>query len=160
MHKTRYGIRTIALYEATKGIIVLAAGTGLLLLVHRDVQALAERLVAHLHLDPANRYPQIFLHLATGATPRRLVLLALGALFYAGARLAESVGLWHERRWAEWLGAVTGAVYVPFELAALVRHPGMEPLVALGINLGVVVYLGARIWGAQRDRWRSAPQPP
>jgi len=41
---SRVGIRVIAGYEAAKGVLVLAAGTGLLLLVHRNAQALAERL--------------------------------------------------------------------------------------------------------------------
>jgi len=77
---SRIGLRTIALFEAAKGLVVLLAGSGLLLLVHRDVQAMAEQLVSHLHLDPAKRYPRIFLHIVTGATPARLRLLALGAL--------------------------------------------------------------------------------
>jgi len=139
------GLRTIALYEAAKGLIVLLAGSGLLLLVHRDVQAMAERLVSHLHLDPARRYPRIFLHLVTEATPGRLRFLAVGALAYAVIRFAEAWGLWRERRWAEWLGLVTGIFYVPFEARALLLHRHLESLVALAINLVIVVYLALRL---------------
>jgi len=135
----------IALYEAAKGIVVLLAGSGLLLLVHRDVQGLAEQLVAHLHLDPAKRIPRIFLHAMTSATPDRLRWLAVGAGVYSVARLAEAYGLWQGRRWAEWLGAVTAAIYMPFEAEALIRHPGAEPLVALALNLAIVLYLAREL---------------
>jgi uncharacterized membrane protein (DUF2068 family) len=141
----RFGLRTIALFEAAKGLIVLLAGSGLLLLVHRDVQAMAEQVVSHLHLDPAKRYPRVFLHLVTEATPGRLRLLALGALAYSIVRFAEAYGLWQDRRWAVWMGLVTGAFYVPFEVRGFFRHPNLEHVVALAINLAVVVYLALRI---------------
>jgi len=150
------GLRTIALFEAAKGAIVLVAGSGLLVLAHRDVQAMAARVIAHLHLDPASRYPRIFYHLATQSSPARLQLLALGALVYSIVRVVEAAGLWHERHWAEWLGIATAVVYLPFELAALVRNPGPEPLIALVINLGVVVFLGMRLQQDRRTRASAA----
>jgi uncharacterized membrane protein (DUF2068 family) len=150
MIQTRMGIRLIAAYEATKGVLVLVAGTGLLLLVHRDAQALAERLVTHLHLDPAKQIPRIFLHVVTEVTPARLRWLAAGATAYALMRFVEAFGLWRGRRWAEWLGVVTAAVYLPFEAGALIRQPGAEPLVALALNLMIVVYL-ARVLRAGDD---------
>jgi uncharacterized membrane protein (DUF2068 family) len=139
------GLRLVAIFEAVKGLLVLFGGTGLLLLVHRNVQVAAERLIGHLHLDPASRYPRIFLHAATEATPGRLRLLALGALVYASIRLAEAAGLWLGRRWAEWFGAATGLIYVPFEAAALIRRPGVEPALALVVNVLVVIFLGRRL---------------
>lgn len=139
------GLRTVAVFEAAKGVLVLVAGTGLLLLVHRDVQQIGERLVAHLHLNPASHYPRIFLKVASEATPQSLRLLALGALFYSVLRMVEAVGLWHERRWAEWLGLGSGLAYLPFEVVEWVRRPGMEPVIAVGINLVVVAFLFGRL---------------
>lgn len=149
MNRTSHaGLRTIAVFEAAKGLLVLIAGSGLILLAHRDVQALAAQLVSHLHLDPAKRYPRIFLLVSTEATPGRLHLLAAGALVYAVVRFAEGWGLWTARRWAEWLGAVSAAIYIPFEVAALVRRPGLEPLLALAVNAAVVAYLAAQLRGS------------
>jgi len=147
------GIRAVAAYEAAKGLAVLLVGFGLFGLVHRDVEAAAERLVAHLHLDPASRYPRIFLDVAGRATPAGLRLLAAGALVYAIVRFVEAAGLWRLRPWAEWLGVITGVVYLPFELVACVRRPGPEPFLALLVNLAVVVFL----WGALRARRRTEP---
>lgn len=135
------GLRAIAAFEAVKGLVVLLAGFGVLLLIHRDVQALAERLVAHLHLNPGSRYPRIFLHVATETTPTRLRLLALGAFVYSTVRFVEATGLWRARRWAEWFGAATGLIYVPFEAIAFIRRPELEPLLALVLNLVVVLFL-------------------
>jgi len=158
MNRTSHaGLRTIAVFEAAKGLLVLIAGSGLILLAHRDVQALAAQLVSHLHLDPAKRYPRIFLLVSTEATPGRLHLLAAGALVYAVVRFAEGWGLWTARRWAEWLGAVSAAIYIPFEVAALVRRPGLEPLLALAVNAAVVAYLAAQLRGPLWHSPRGAP---
>jgi len=147
------GIRAVAAYEAAKGLAVLLVGFGLFGMVHRDVESAAERLIAHLHLDPASRYPRIFLDAAARATPAGLRLLAAGALAYAVLRLVEAIGLWRLRPWAEWLGVITGLIYLPFELVALVRRPGPEPFVALLVNVLVVLVL----WRALRARRRSSP---
>ena len=156
----RLGLRTVALFEAAKGLLVLAAGSGLLLLIHRDVEAIAERLLEHLHLDPAQHYPRIFLQIATGATPRRLRLLALGALIYAVVRITEAAGLWHEKRWAEWLGVVTGLIYVPFELLALSHRISIGPVVALIANLLIVAFLAWTLSRRQRAKAATASAEP
>lgn len=54
-------IRVAAVFEAAKGILVLFAGSGLLMLIHKDVHSVAEQFVRHLHLNPAKHYPRIFL---------------------------------------------------------------------------------------------------
>jgi uncharacterized membrane protein (DUF2068 family) len=115
------GLRTIALYEATKGMLVLLAGLGLLGLIHHHVQEAAEGLVRHFHLSPSSRYPRIFLELSARVTDGWLWGLALGSIAYASLRFAEAYGLWHAKAWAEWLGAVSGAIYIPFEAVELVR---------------------------------------
>jgi len=62
---------------------VILAGCGLLALVHHDAQAFAERLVLHLHLNPARHYPRIFIEAAAHLTDSRLRLLAGGAFGYS-----------------------------------------------------------------------------
>ncbi len=140
-----FTLRLIAVFEAVKGLIALAAASGLLVLTPSDVQDVAERVVDHLHLDPASKYPSVLLHVANQATSRWLHLVAIGALVYATFRIAEAIGLWRDKSWAEWLGVVTGLIYVPFEAYALVKHPGAEPIIALLVNIGIVTFLGERL---------------
>jgi uncharacterized membrane protein (DUF2068 family) len=134
----RSALRAVAALEAAKGMLVLATGFGVLSLVHRDVQALAERLVLHAHLNPAARYPRIFLELAADANQARLLLLAAGAAAYALVRFVEAYGLWRGRGWAEWFAALSGSVYLPFELLGLVRHPSGLGLALIVLNVLVV----------------------
>ncbi len=134
-------VRAIAFLEAAKGAVVLAAATGLLSLLHRDVYALAAMLIEHAHLNPASRYPQIFLDAAAHVGDTRLLALAAGAAAYAALRLVEAWGLYFERAWAEWLAALSGAVYVPFELAGLLRRPSWHGAALLLLNLAVVAVM-------------------
>jgi uncharacterized membrane protein (DUF2068 family) len=138
-------LRTIAAFEFIKGLLALTAASGLLLLTPDDVQAAASRVVDHLNLDPAAHFPNLFLTAAGRATPHWMRLVALGAFVYAGFRIAEGFGLWHDKAWAEWLGVVTGLIYVPFEVMAMVRRPGPDPVIALLINVGIVLFLGNRL---------------
>jgi uncharacterized membrane protein (DUF2068 family) len=135
------GIRSVAVLEATKGALILLVGFGLLSLVHHDVQRFAERLVAHAHLNPAARYPRIFIEAAGQLTDGRTLLLATGAAVYASVRFIEAYGLWLERKWAEWLAALSGAIYIPFEVLELWKRVTWLSLGALLLNTAVVALM-------------------
>jgi len=135
------GIRAVAVFEAAKGGLVLLAGLGLLNLLHRDAQALAERLVRFSHLNPASKYPQIFIEAAAGLNDARLWWLEAGAGAYAAVRFVEAYGLWHGRAWAEWLALVGGGLYVPVELYHIALHFSWLKVAVLVANLGVVAYM-------------------
>ena len=134
-------VRAVALLEGAKGALVLLAGAGALSLVHRDVELLAIRLLEHLHLNPAKRYPQIFIDSAAKLTDARLWTLAAFAAAYGAVRLAEAYGLWRGKRWAEWLAAVSGGIYIPFELYELWVKPGWIPAVAFVVNVAIVALM-------------------
>jgi len=134
-------LRTVALYEAAKGGLVLLVGFGMLSLVGRDVERFAERLITHSHLNPAAHYPRIFLDLADRVTSTHLMLLAAGAGVYALVRFVEAYGLWHERRWAEWFAALSGAIYIPLELLRLNKHVSWISVVLLIVNVVVVAFM-------------------
>ena len=149
--KSTAASRTIALLEGAKGLLVLLAGVGLLGLIHHDVQALAEALVREAHLNPASHLPRIFIEASGRVDDHRLVLLALGALGYALVRLAEAFGLWHEQAWAQWFGALSGGLYLPFEVRLLLHHFTMLRLFVFACNLLIVGYLAWRIVLRRRE---------
>ena len=145
-------IRAVACFEALKGTVVLLAATGLLSLFHRDVYAVASNFVEHMHLDPASRYPQIFLDAAAKLNDSRLLLLALGAAMYSAVRFIEAYGLVLERAWAELFAAASGAIYVPFEILGLVRGPSWHGAALLCANAAVV---GIMVYALVKRRARS-----
>jgi uncharacterized membrane protein (DUF2068 family) len=139
-------------YEAAKGILVLAVGLGLLRLIHHDVQQAAEHIVKHLHLNPSAHYPRVFLALASKVDDARLWALAAGAAAYYGLRLLEAVGLWKGRRWAEWLGALSGGIYVPVEVYEAARRVTVTRLALLIFNVAMVAYLLWDLWQQRKSR--------
>lgn len=143
------GIRVVAIFEAAKGLIVIVAGLGLLALIHRDVQALAEEIVRHLHLNPAKHLPQIFLDAAAKVTDVRLWLMALTALVYAMVRFFEAYGLWRQRVWAEWFGILSGSIYLPIEVYELTVSVSAVKISMLLVNLLVVGWLSWVRWQAK-----------
>ena len=64
VEKAAIGLRSVAALEGAKGLIVLISGFGLAALVHHDAQHVAAALVHHMHLNPAQHYPQIFIDAA------------------------------------------------------------------------------------------------
>ena len=139
------------MFEAAKGALVVAAGLGLLSLLHHDLQAVAERLVQHSHLNPAHHYPQIFIEAAGRMNDARLVGLAVLAFLYSALRFVEAYGLWHMRTWAEWLAIVAGSAYVPIEVYEIWQRPTWLRGFVLLTNVLIVVYLvKVRVAGRHR----------
>lgn len=138
---TRRALRLIATMEALKGVIVFGAGFGMLSLLHRDVRLIAESLVTRLHIDPDRHFAGVFLNAADKVTDSRLWGLAALAVAYSALRFVEAYGLWQDRRWASWLGAASGAIYIPVEIYELLEKPSAVKAGALVFNVAVVVYL-------------------
>ena len=104
----------------------------------------------HLHLNPASHYPQIFLDAAANMHDSRLLGLAAGAAAYALVRFVEAYGLYLQKAWAEVLAAGSGALYVPFELAGLLRRPNWHAGALLALNLLVVSVMVAALLQRRR----------
>ena len=155
------GVRTVAIFEAGKGALVLLAGLGLLALINRDVQAIAERMVRFSHLNPASRYPRIFIDAASRVTDARLWLFAGAAALYSLIRGVEAYGLWKERRWAEWFALISGGLYLPVEIYEVYHHVTWIKLAVFASNVAIVAYMAyALLHSAEQDReLREAGQP-
>jgi uncharacterized membrane protein (DUF2068 family) len=135
------GLRTVALFEALKGVLALLLGYGLFSLAHRDIGEFAEHLIRHLHLNPDRHISQAFIHAAERVTEGKVIALAFGALAYATVRFIEAYGLWHARDWAEWFALLSGCLYLPWEVFELLRRTTPIRWSLLLINLGIVLYM-------------------
>lgn len=161
------GLRTVAMLEALKGVLVLLLGFGALTLVHKDLDDVAERLIDFLRVNPDGRVSGFFFALADRTTDRSLWLLAIGAVVYAMLRFGEAYGLWHERAWAEWFALISGCLYLPWEIYELLHHPHPWKWAVLVINVAIVLYMAKlRIRSAaeERRKWpastsRVPPKP-
>ena len=135
------GLKVAAIFEAAKGLLVLVAGFGLLTFIHKDLHHAAEELVRHSHLNPASHYPLVFLDLSAKIHDTGLWAMAAGAFIYAAVRIAEAVGLWLDRRWAEWFGILSGSLYIPVEIFELTRSVTWPKVTVMVVNAVVIGYL-------------------
>lgn len=69
---------------------------------------------------------------------------------YGVIHLIEAWGLWRAKAWASWLGCVAAAVYVPFEIDALLRRLGWASALVLAINLLVRWVLARDLYKRRR----------
>jgi uncharacterized membrane protein (DUF2068 family) len=53
----------------------------------------------------------------------------------------EAVGLWRERRWAEYLTAIATAGFLPFEIDELAKRVTILRVGALVVNLAILIWL-------------------
>ena len=131
-------VRSVAIFEAAKGALVLLAGFGVLSLVGHNVRVAAAALVGRLHINPTHRFGHSFIEAASRVTDTGLWLIASLGFLYALFRFLEAYGLWSGRRWAEWLAVVSGGLYVPLEIYELIQRYTWMRVSALVVNLIVV----------------------
>jgi uncharacterized membrane protein (DUF2068 family) len=148
-------LHIVALLEATKGLLVFAAGIGALSLLNRDASLIAEKLVRYLLLNPDGRTVHFLVERAEQVTNQQLIFLAGGAMLYSGMRFAEAYGLWKNRAWAEWLAVLGGMVYLPFEISAILHRATVLRFSLLGLNLLIVGYV-ARVLYVKRKARKAA----
>lgn len=106
-----------------------------------------------------------------------LYAVSAAAAAYALLEGVEAVGLWYQKRWAEYLTFVATIVFIPYEVYELARRISPFKIVALIVNVAIALYLlvAKRLFGLrggapaeqeERDRdsgWealeRTAPAP-
>jgi uncharacterized membrane protein (DUF2068 family) len=135
------GVRTVATVEFTKGVIVILAAAGAFSMRNKDIWGIAESFLEFFHVNPLHHYVGVFIGLVYRVSDVRLWKIAVIATIYVIIRFVEAYGLWYVRPWAEWLAFASGAIYIPFEVADLLRRPTWFPLLVLVINVGIVLYM-------------------
>ena len=138
-------LRLIALFKILKAALLIAVGMSALHLLHSNLASVAERWVAMFGLDPGNRYVAKALQKLADLTPQKIRSLGIVSFIYAGLFLAEGIGLWMVKRWAEWFSVIITTSLVPFEVYGIYRHPSAIKVLILIVNIAVVAYLLYRI---------------
>jgi uncharacterized membrane protein (DUF2068 family) len=135
-------LRMVASLELAKGMIVLLAACGVLLLIRReDPWDVADSLLKLLHISPDHHFAQVFLDWADSLTAARIWTVAGAALAYSVLRFVEAFGLWYARAWAEWIALISGAIYLPFEIYKVIHRQNFFHVSVLLVNVAIVLYM-------------------
>jgi uncharacterized membrane protein (DUF2068 family) len=155
--KPRFGVlRTIALYKLVKVVLLLAVAYGELRL--RDA-SLAAKLLSWAQARPYGLEHRIVTQLLewfSGLSVSRIHALRMVTLAYAAVFAVEGVGLWMQKRWAEWLTVIITASLIPLEAWEIFFRPTVGKLLILLANVAVVAYL---VWHV-RSKNRSVEKVP
>src|SRR6266436_2334029 len=146
-------LRTIALYKLVKVLLLLALAYGEVRL--RDA-SLAAKLVTWASARPLGLEHDVatrFLEWFSGLSASRLHALRIVTLAYAAVFATEGVGLWMQKRWAEWLTVIITASLIPLEGWEIFFRPTIGKVLILLANGAVVVYL---VW---QVRTKNRPVP-
>jgi len=135
---SRRKLHLIAMFEGLKGILVLLAGFGILMLIHPNLHHGAAQIIEMFHLNPARHYPRIFIDLTERTSDAKLEALAVGAALYAAARFIEAIGLWFRAKWALLFGAISGGAFLPLEVFELFKGVSWLKVVLVVINAAMV----------------------
>ena len=70
-----------------------------------------------------------------------LYAVAAAAAGYAVLEGVEAVGLWYQKRWAEYLTFIATTVFLPYEIYELAQKVSLLKVLALVINIAIAAYL-------------------
>ncbi|HEV7674112.1 MAG TPA: DUF2127 domain-containing protein [Candidatus Angelobacter sp.] len=153
-----FGLRGIAIFEAGKGLLAVIVAIWLLSLLHKDIQDVAEHLLRFMHrifhLNPDGHLARSIIRGARRVTPGNLHLWIGGTILYSIIRFVEAVGLWLEKRWAEWFALISGCLYIPIEIYELAHHATPIKWAIFATNLLIVTYLAWLLRDLHNDRKR------
>lgn len=154
-HRPPIALRSIAVFEAVKGALVLAASCGLLSLRHTDLHAATDAFLLRHGINPERHYMRLFIEGVARATNRHVGEIAAIGLAYAAVRFIEAYGLWREKHWAEWFAVISAGIYLPLELTHFGRHLSLFNAGVILVNMLIILYL-ATLLGQQRDERERA----
>src|SRR3979490_2968063 len=109
-------LRTIALYKLLKVLLLLALAYGE---VRLSDASLIHKLVTWASARPLGLEHKVvtwLLEWFSGLSASRIHALRIVTLAYAAVFAIEGIGLWMQKRWAEWLTTIITASLIPLEV--------------------------------------------
>ena len=134
-------LRTIAVYKLLKVLLLVALAYG-------EVRLHDASLIAKVAVWASAR-PQGLEHDVvtwllewfSGLSASRVHALRIVTLAYAAVFAVEGIGLWMQKRWAEWLTTIITASLIPLEIWELFFRPNFGKAAVLVANVTIVAYL-------------------
>jgi len=125
---------------------LILAGAGVLRLLHPGTAA---RVREWMEAFPfaVKYHPERMLN-----SSERIELAAAASLAYAALFMVEGLGLWMQKRWAEWLTIIATTSFIPFEVWEIVKKLSALRVALVMLNIAIVIYLIVRLNREHRSR--------
>lgn len=138
-------IHFIALEKILKGTVVIVIAVELLTFINGDIHAWALDFVDRHGIDAGNRFVHSALEHLVGVQNGQLITWSSIAVVYAALLFTEGLGLWFQKRWAEYLTAVGTALLLPLEIYEIYEKFTWLRLGIFILNIFIVWYLITRL---------------
>jgi uncharacterized membrane protein (DUF2068 family) len=151
-------LRLIAIDRALHFLILALLAAAIFVFISHRVQLRSEfyRVIADLQggLRQSTRTGHGFAHeidRLVSLQAGQLDLLGFTVLGYALLEGIEAVGLWFQKRWAEYLTFIATSALLPLEVYELSARVSVLKLLTLAVNLAIVIYLiyAKRLFGVR-----------
>jgi uncharacterized membrane protein (DUF2068 family) len=134
-------LKLIALFRLGKALLLILAGFGALQLLRPEVAARV--------IEWMRAYPFAMRALRSS---HDIELIAAATFAYAALFATEGIGLWLEKRWAEYLTIIATTSFIPFEFWEIVKKVTVVRVALVVTNIAIVIYLVWRL--ARQHRFR------
>jgi uncharacterized membrane protein (DUF2068 family) len=138
-------LRAIAYFKLAKGAVLFILAIGVLRLLHRDIGGILEHWFNKLRVDPENKYAASLLSKAGLLNVKKLEVVSALTFLYSAMFLTEGVGLFLEKRWAEWFSIIATASFIPIEILEVWKHLSILKIILVVANIGIVGFLISRL---------------
>jgi uncharacterized membrane protein (DUF2068 family) len=138
-------IQAIAIFKFFKTILFVLAALGAFGLMQEGLADHAREWGSALAFTSGQQIVRHAIDFLTGLSRSRIEALGFVALFYAALFMTEGIGLWRERRWAEYLTVIATGSLIPLEIWEIAHRPTPLRFATFVVNIVVVVYLIVRL---------------
>jgi uncharacterized membrane protein (DUF2068 family) len=152
-------IHLIAAEKVIKATVLVVVAIKLLSLLGQDVHAWGADFVARHGIDAGNRYIQMALERLIGVGDSQLVQFSTVAVVYSTLLYVEGIGLWLQKRWAEYLTAIGSALFIPVEIYEVYAKCTWIRVLVLAVNIFIVWYLTTRLKDEKVEKKVSKTSP-
>lgn len=147
----------IAVYKVLQALLFVAIGVGALRLLHKDIGDVLSQLADRLRFNPESKFVNFILDRASLINDPILRRIGVAALSYAGISMAEGIGLYFEKAWAEYLTLAITASFLPWEIFEIIRRVTTARVGLLVANVLIFIYLLQLV--TRRNRRNNDVQP-
>lgn len=147
----------IAVYKVLQALLFVAIGVGALRLLHKDIGDVLSQLADRLRFNPESKFVNFILERASLINDPILRRIGVAALSYAGISMAEGIGLYFEKAWAEYLTLAITASFLPWEIFEIIRRVTTARVGLLVANVLIFIYLLQLV--TRRNRRNNDVQP-
>lgn len=131
----------IGAWKLVQGVLLMILASGVLFLLHRDLQQTLTGWIELIRFDPHNKHIASGLRKAGLISTHRLKQLSGLTFIYASLFIVEGIGLILRKRWAEYLTVLATASLLPMEYHEVHKHATPVRIAILVANILIVVYL-------------------